>query len=53
MLLQLKSDGDLSATSIQSDTPVAVYSGNIRVGIEGKSRDHLTEQLAPWDKACE
>ncbi|XP_067944687.1 uncharacterized protein [Watersipora subatra] len=51
--MQLVADeGDLSGTVIRSSgNNVAVFSGNIRVGIDSSSRDHIVEQLPPWSKA--
>ncbi|KAF6027157.1 hypothetical protein EB796_014523 [Bugula neritina] len=45
------SEGDLSGSVITATEPVAVFSGNIRVGINAKSRDHIVEQLSPWAEA--
>jgi gliding motility-associated-like protein len=36
---------DLTGSYINADKPIAVFSGNIRVNINGSSTDHLYEQL--------
>lgn len=38
---------DLTGTTVCSDKPVALYSGNICTNIRGLSRDHLSMQLLP------
>lgn len=46
----LAGQGDLSGSFIQSDKPVAVYSGNFSTTVpylEGASYDHLFEQIPP------
>ncbi|HXH18947.1 MAG TPA: PKD domain-containing protein, partial [Chitinophagales bacterium] len=45
---QLKADGDLSGTLVQSNKPVAVFGGNYCVEIGGcQYCDHLYEQMYP------
>ena len=47
MIKFLQTDEDLTGTTVTSDRPVAVYSGDVCANIKGKSCDHLAEQLSP------
>lgn len=38
-------NNDLTGSYITSDKPIAVFSGNVRVNIDGNSSDHTYEQL--------
>ncbi len=38
-------NNDLTGSYINSDKPIAVFSGNVRVNIDGGSSDHVYEQL--------
>jgi len=53
MLFQFTSDGDLSGARVSANSKISMFSGNIRVGIGSGSRDHLVEQLVPWNNAGE
>lgn len=45
---QIQSKGDLTGSHIVSDSPVAVFSGNVRTAVgNSESRDHLVEQIPP------
>ncbi|KAL4228860.1 hypothetical protein ACF0H5_011900 [Mactra antiquata] len=49
--LQIQSTGDLSGTHIESNNPVAAFSGNIKSNVgNGTFQDHLVEQLLPSDR---
>ncbi len=39
------SNSDLTGSLISSDKPIAVFSGNVRVNIDGNSSDHAYEQI--------
>ena len=54
---QLQSRQDLTGTHIYSNQPIAAFSGNKRVEIEGEATtpDHIVSQLVPvrsWGRAC-
>ncbi|WP_291725788.1 IgGFc-binding protein, partial [Bernardetia sp.] len=38
-------NSDLTGSSISSDKPIAVFSGNVRVHVDGSSSDHAYEQM--------
>ena len=46
-LQQVQTLGDLTATHIDSDRDVVVYSGNMFTSVNGTSRDHLVDQMLP------
>ncbi|XP_053380418.1 uncharacterized protein LOC123539868 isoform X2 [Mercenaria mercenaria] len=49
--VQLQSSGDLTGAHIQSNNPVAVFSGNVKTNVgKGDFEDHLVEQLISSDR---
>ncbi|XP_033128004.1 uncharacterized protein LOC117125583 [Anneissia japonica] len=46
-VVQIRSTNDLTGSIVQSDKPVAVFSGNECVNTPGSACDTLTEQLVP------
>ncbi|XP_053388868.1 uncharacterized protein LOC128551935 [Mercenaria mercenaria] len=49
--IQLQSSGDLTGAHIESNKPVAVFSGNVKTNVgKGAFMDHLVEQLISSDR---
>lgn len=42
-----QASADLTGSLISSNNLIAVYSGNVRDNIGGKSRDHMVDQILP------